>query len=529
MSDKIQPKEGEWIDAGSFYYRVTHRPAGSRVPCVIRRAEGVPLEPTKRFITKIGSELSGGDHFVFRATIAPRRGVLPHRHLFQDEIFFVVKGRFRVQVDGDVFNLQAGDLGNFTSPAIHAFHNIDSSESTALITVVPGGLENFFKNTSPWERGTQKYIELSKQYGMVEIGNDFIVNRLEMPIVKMPPGEFLMGTPDSEPTFPYKEILALKPGDDEKPQHKVKITRRFGMGMYSVTVGQFRKFVDDTGYRTTGEKNGKGCMGIDLVTGHVFPDKGFTWRTPWRTPGTNICQNDDHPVVCVSWEDANEFCKWLSEYDTQNVARKKRYRLPTEAEWEYACRAGTATRYFFGDNEAGLQKYANVADQSLQRVWIIKSPGKDMPPPGTHLPPYAEQWDDNWPFTAIVGKFQPNEWGLYDMAGNVGEWCSDWYSPNYYANSPTEDPQGPADGDEIDITVVPGLPDDFPKKKKLQVVRGGVWLDPAVAYRCADRRTHLRHPVEAGADIGFRVVLEWNDEDWDPFEPVDGPAGPPKP
>lgn len=516
-------QQGVWIDAGKFSYRVTQRPAGTRSPGVIRASEGVPLEPTGHFVTKIASGQNGGSAFCFRATITPRRGVLPHKHVGQDEFFYVASGMFRVQVNGEVFILQAGDIGNFASPAIHAFHNIGGTDATAILNVVPGGLENFFMTANPWERGTPRYLALEQQYGMIEYGNDFAVNAIGMPIVKMPPGDFMMGAPDSEQVSDWKNILAFQPGNDEKPQHKVTITKRFGMGMHPVTLGQFKKFIQATGYKTTAETNGVGAMGISLETGHVYPDRGFTWKTPWRTPGTNICQNDDHPVVCVSWDDANEFCKWLTKYDSGIAGKPKKYRLPTEAEWEYCCRAGATSRYFFGNDEADLKLYANVADASLQRVWVMNSPGIGMPPVGTHLPPYAEPWDDGWPFTAVVGKFQMNNWGLYDMVGNVGEWCSDWYSPTWYSQSPAVDPQGPASGQPIDITMVPGLPATYPKTKLLRVVRGGVWLDPAVAYRCSDRRTHVRHPVDAGADIGFRVVMEWNDQDWDAFEPMTGP------
>jgi formylglycine-generating enzyme required for sulfatase activity len=131
-------------------------------------------------------------------------------------------------------------------------------------------------------------------------------------------------------------------------------------------------------------------------------------------------------------------------------------------------------------------------------------------------------WNDGWPFTAVVGRFKPNSWGIYDMAGNVGEWCTDWYKPDYYAkdlkDGVNEDPENTKE-EVIDIPELPGAP---AQKRSLHVVRGGVWLDPTVAYRSADRRTHLRHPVDAAADIGFRVVLEWNDEDWDSYEPERG-------
>src|SRR5262249_15422458 len=144
----------------------------------------------------------------------------------------------------------------------------------------------------------------------------------------------------------------------------------------------------------------------------------------WRNPGFE--QTDDHPVVEVSWNDAAQFCDW---------ARKKTgkaIRLPTEAEWEYACRAGGRTRYFFGDNEEELAQYANVADASFRQLtgknWGIRA-------------------DDGYAFTAPVGTFKPNGFGLYDMHGNVLQWCQDWYDKDYYTKSPKKDPQGPSSGE----------------------------------------------------------------------------------
>jgi formylglycine-generating enzyme required for sulfatase activity len=125
------------------------------------------------------------------------------------------------------------------------------------------------------------------------------------------------------------------------------------------------------------------------------------------------------------------------------------------------------------------------------------------------MPPfasYAMTWDDAYPFTAPVGKFQRNKFRLYDMHGNVGEWCRDWYDPDFYksADATKPDPMRGDPGPEIDISgVIPGAP-----KRTLRMIRGGVWLDPVTGLRSADRKTHLRHPIDAAADIGFRVVAE---------------------
>src|ERR1700740_2878613 len=126
------------------------------------------------------------------------------------------------------------------------------------------------------------------------------------------------------------------------------------MGAYPVTVGQFRAFVKDTGYQTDAEKDGKGGSGFNTTTGSGEQKPEETWANPGFTQG------DDYPVVEVSWNDAKAFCAWLSKKES------KTYELPTEAEWEYACRAGTKTRFWCGDTDASLQGNANIADASVK-------------------------------------------------------------------------------------------------------------------------------------------------------------------
>jgi formylglycine-generating enzyme required for sulfatase activity len=315
-----------------------------------------------------------------------------------------------------------------------------------------------------------------------------ITNSIGMELVRMPAGEFLMGSPDSDPDA----------NADEKPQHLVSITSPFFLGKYEVTVGQFRQFIEATGYTTEGEQSGQGSTGLDLVTGKVETKPEYNWRYWLREDAqhpSGFRQTHEHPAVCVSWNDAQEFCRWL------RAKEGTEYRLPTEAEWEYACRAGTTTRFYSGDEENTLQEVANIADASLREKWVWRT--SDPPfPEGMHLPPYAKPWNDGYPFTAPVGRFKPNAFGLHDMLGNVGEWCSDWYDPDYYKQSPRDDPQGPSSGPLIDISDrLPGAP-----PRTLRVIRGAVWLDPAPGCRSADRYTHRRHPVDSAADIGFRLV-----------------------
>jgi formylglycine-generating enzyme required for sulfatase activity len=273
--------------------------------------------------------------------------------------------------------------------------------------------------------------------------------KLEM--VLIPAGEFKMGSPQDE-----KNRL-----DDEGPQHRVRIAKPFYMGIHEVTIGQFRQFVADTGYKTDAEKGrNPGAWGWN-------PDKkefDFKEKYSWRNAGFE--QTDEHPVVNVSWNDAVAFCEWLSKKEG------KSYRLPTEAQWEYACRAGTTTRYSSGDDPETLAKVGNVADATAK----------------TKFPDWS--WtiaaSDGYVFTAPVGKFKPNVFGLYDMHGNVWEWCADWYGNAYYAASPADDPKGPASG-------------------SVRVRRGGGWGSYAGYCRSAGRNDGT--PGGRHSNLGFRVSL----------------------
>jgi len=277
----------------------------------------------------------------------------------------------------------------------------------------------------------------------IELGGGM---KLEM--VWIPAGSFVMG-----------DDMGL---DDEKPVHKVTIANPFYLGQYEVTVEQFRWFVEATGYATDAEKGTgfQGAFGWNRDTKEFKMNEKYSWRN------TGFAQSDAHPVVNVSWNDAMEFCKWLSRKEG------KTYRLPTEAEWEYACRAGTTTRYSHGNDSEGSAKAGNVADAAFEAQFReLKGEIKAS---------------DGFAYTSPVGSFLPNPFGLYDMHGNVWEWCADWFDVAYYAQSPTNDPGGPATGEE-------------------RVYRGGGWFNCARGCRSASRSASL--PENRHLTLGFRVAV----------------------
>lgn len=246
-------------------------------------------------------------------------------------------------------------------------------------------------------------------------------------MVVIPAGTFLMGSPLGEKDR----------SDAEGPQHTVTIGYRFALGRYAVTVGQYRKFVEVTGHRHEG--------GMYVWTGSEWKqDPGKSWQDP------GFAQADRHPVVGVNWHDAVAYCEWLAK------ATGKPYRLPSEAEWEYAARAGTTTRYAWGD--AITPKNANYFESKL---------GK----------------------TSEVGAYPPNPWGLYDVHGNVWEWVEDVWHENYKG--------APVDGSAW--TEVEGK-----DSSRNRVVRGGSWDDGPGDCRSAFRIWY--QPDYRSNYLGFRVA-----------------------
>ncbi len=245
---------------------------------------------------------------------------------------------------------------------------------------------------------------------------------------------------------------------DHRPEHEICVDDFF-IGVYEVTVGDFSEFVEDTHYITDAERQGWGTV-LDSSGNEAVQQEEANWRNP------GFFQDEKHPVVMVSWNDANEYIEWLGRKDGV------KYRLPTEAEWEFAARSrGKEYEYSWGDgNPSG-----NIAGEEIKDKF-----------PNSRLS-ILDGYVDEFVFTAQVGSFEKNKSGLFDMTGNVSEWCSDWYSNDYHNNnSPKENPHGPSAGEE-------------------RVVRGGSWINGPrlihVSYRDKD------DPEYCDTTIGFRLVI----------------------
>jgi serine/threonine protein kinase/formylglycine-generating enzyme required for sulfatase activity len=265
-------------------------------------------------------------------------------------------------------------------------HALTRISGPALLTF-PYGVPLARKAQREWANYVNAPVETTNSIGI----------KLEL----VPPGEFAMG--------PY-------------PGHHVRITHPCYFGVYEVTRGQFAQFVAATGFSTLAERSrgGSHLENAEMPT-KWDAEKKYTWREP------GFPQEDDHPVVEITWLDATTFCEWLSQKEG------KKYRLPTEAEWEYACRAGTMSRFYNGDDPEDATQIGNVADATAKAVF----------------PRWGEsvKSSDGFVYTSPVGHFRPNNFGLYDMLGNAAEWCSDRHAADYYEHSPTDDPPGPTEGD----------------------------------------------------------------------------------
>jgi formylglycine-generating enzyme required for sulfatase activity len=273
-------------------------------------------------------------------------------------------------------------------------------------------------------------------------------------LVLIPAGEFRMGSPADEADRASLER-----------QHRRVIRKPFYLGETEVTIGQFRRFAEATGYQTDAERgvedngNRKGSF---ATTPDGADARTWTATASWRNPFPHVKEyrmSDKHPVVHVSWNDARRFVEHFG------------LRLPTEAEWEYAARARSQTRFIWGDTESGGEGYGNVADASGRRrfkQWNL-----------------SFSFDDGVAMISEVGKYRPNAWKIYDMIGNVSEWCQDAYRKDY-----------PNDG--ADESATQG------EDKSARILRGSSWLDAPDANRSAKRFVFT--PTGRRDFIGFRVA-----------------------
>ncbi len=294
-------------------------------------------------------------------------------------------------------------------------------------------------------------------------------NSIGMEMTLIPPGEFLMGGTQNEidealaeakNRWKKRDWFTLWSGwvKSEAPQHRVKITRPFYFGATEVTVGQFRHFVEATNYKTA------------IARAPNPKKRRAEFPKLWMRGKFVDPPSEDCPASYISWTDAVAFCQWLSEKEGV------RYRLPSEAEWEYACRAGTQTKWFFGDDVKLFPQYMQFATDPAKGPMFV------------------------------VGRKKPNPFGLFDMHGGVYEWCSDWFAGDYYQNSPVDDPQGPESANPTYWPEqLPMLDPGLDREQASRVTRGG-------AFNFTDTlRLRSAHRIGLGTTgghwhLGFRIV-----------------------
>jgi formylglycine-generating enzyme required for sulfatase activity len=304
-------------------------------------------------------------------------------------------------------------------------------------------------------------------FGMIQLGSQVraqspktITNSIGMKLVLIPKGTFQMGSPIEEA------------GADDEAQHQVTISKDYFLGMTEVTQGQYEK-----------------VMGTN---------PSYFQKRVIRKSDSSM-----YPVEQVSWEDAVEFCKKLSDLPEEKAAGRV-YRLPTEAEWEYACRAGSKTVYSFGDNGRDLGNYAwfanNCGSKELDSTALLakmKANGQE----------YLDTLSSAGCATHPVGEKKANAWGLYDMHGNVWEWCSDWYGEYpKRLDALTELIDGLGTNPPRFVRRKGAVSDPVgPREGSGRVGRGGGWSGKAANIRSASR--YYADPSLRDFLLGFRVAL----------------------
>jgi sulfatase modifying factor 1 len=289
---------------------------------------------------------------------------------------------------------------------------------------------------------------------------DAIADGIVPPMVYIKGGSFLMGSLEGV-------------GESyEHPEHYVFIND-FYMGKYEITIAEYKMFIDASGYKTEVEKRG---YSYNYGVNSFEEWKGVTWKHDEQGNRRHVSEYD-LPVTNITWNDANAYCQWLSAKTGQE------YHLPTEAEWEYAARCGSrGYNYSWGNDSPSGMNGGNICDESFAKVYDTPSSG------------YWHGYNDGYLLSAPVGKFNPNDFGLYDMTGNVVEWCWDWNSANYYeicqkngetTNRVINNPRGTLSGE-------------------YKVMRGGSFnADP---YRLRAARRGWGYPYYSFYFLGFRVA-----------------------
>ena len=288
---------------------------------------------------------------------------------------------------------------------------------------------------------TESGTRLSEDAGRQPPGTAFSDCTGCPPMIVVPSGLFTIGSPKHEAgTY-----------DNERPMRPVTISEPFAVGIYEVTRGEFRLFVNESGYAAVG-----GCF--------VPDEQRNRWKLSgahgWRNVG--FAQTDSHPVSCVSWNDVNEYVRWLSKKS------ERVYRLLSESEWEYMARSGTSGPHYWGDGGGGIDqcRFANAADLSTAFRWRARC-------------------DDGYEFTAPVGSYEPNAFGVHDVLGNVWEWVQDCWNEDYS--------EGPKDANARES---PGC--------RLRVLRGGSRYVGTPGIRSAHRFKY--EPQTRNQNTGFRVA-----------------------